>query len=162
MIPSEVSEFLSYCPETGEFRWKKSPAPRAKIGAIAGRVTCKGYREIELRGSMYQVHRLAWLIVHGEWPKNEIDHINGVRDDNRICNLREATRAQNQHNRKRWSKGTISNLKGSYFHKKTQRWTSSIQCDNKRIHLGLFNSAEEAHRAYLAAAIKFHGEFARA
>lgn len=156
-----IHEYLSYNPETGDFHWKKSPAKRVRIGDIAGYKTGQGYRELEFRGCMYGMHRLAWWMVHGVLPKEEVDHINGIRDDNRICNLREASKAQNQHNRKRWGKGTSSNLKGSSFHKASGKWTADIQCNKKRIHLGLFDSAEEAHRAYLVAAKNLHGEFAR-
>ncbi len=156
-----VHDYIKYCEKTGEFRWKQSPANRAKIGAIAGYKHHSGYMVIEFKGAVYQAHRLAWWMVNGMLPPEEIDHINGIRDDNRICNLREASRTQNQHNRKTWSKGTSSGLKGSYFHKASGKWSSSIQCNKKRIHLGLFDSAVEANQAYLAAAKNLHGEFAR-
>jgi len=77
-------EFLSYSLSTGEFRWKKRPANRVKIGDIAGSVTGQGYREIELRGIIYRCSRLAWLFVTGEWPSGEVDHVNTIESDDRF------------------------------------------------------------------------------
>ncbi len=156
-----MHEYLSYCRKTGELRWKKSPANRTKVGDLAGYDHHSGYRILEFKGCIYQVHRLVWWMIYGVMPNEEIDHINGIRNDNRICNLRDASRSQNQHNRKTWKNGTISGLKGSFFHKATGKWASTIQHNKKRTHLGLFETAEEAHEAYLTAAKKLHGEFAR-
>ncbi len=158
---NELLKFLRYEPETGNFYWRISPARRAKVGALAGHKNGQGYHEIELRKFIYQAHRLAWLFTNDHWPKHEIDHINGVRDDNKICNLREATKAQNQHNRKHWSRKTSSIFKGVSWHKVTGKWVADIQVNKRRIHLGLFNTEIEAHRAYVVAASKLHKEFAR-
>jgi len=98
-----VKKRLKYDPETGVFIWK----PRAGdkwwnanfAGEIAGTINNKGYRRIMIDGKPYMVARLAWLYVHGEWPKNEIDHINRVKDDDRLANLRDVTHTENSNNR---------------------------------------------------------------
>lgn len=157
---SEIMEFLTYSPSTGEFRWKKRPGPRAKVGGIAGGLNGAGYREIELRGKTYQAHRLAWLFIHGMWPVGEIDHENTIRDDNRIENIRDATRSQNQHNRRKNRKGS-SRYKGVHFHKATGKWGAKIQVNGENRHLGLFDREEDAAQVRILTAAELHGEFAR-
>jgi len=107
----------------------------------------------------YGAHRLAWLLTHGEWPKDEVDHINGDRMDNRLSNLREATRSQNSMNigARRTNK---TGFKGVWAYK--GRFRSQIALDGKRTSLGTFDTAQEAYSAYCAAVVKLHGEFARA
>jgi hypothetical protein len=98
-----LKERLDYNPETGEFHWKQHES-RNKIwntryaGEAAGSIKNDGYRQITIDGKTYSAARLAWLITHGEWPENEIDHINRVRDDDRLVNLRKATRTENCNN----------------------------------------------------------------
>jgi len=158
---NELMSWLRYEPETGLFYWRAAPARRCSVGAEAGHKNGQGYREIELRGKVYQAHRIAWLFETGEWPEFEVDHKNGVRDDNRIDNLRAATKSQNQHNRKQWSRPKSSKFKGVSWHKASQKWLANIQHENKRIHLGLFDTEIAAHHAYVDAANRPHGEFAR-
>jgi hypothetical protein len=125
----------------GELRSIK-PTPR----------TDNGYLSIGLKGRIYYAHRLAWLYVHGEWPVDFIDHINGIRSDNRILNLRECSAAQNSQNlAKQYNK---TRLTGVVPWKK--RFQAKICVDYKRINLGSFKTAEEAHAAYLAAKAKYH------
>jgi hypothetical protein len=154
-------EFLSYSPETGEFRWKKRPANRVKVGDLAGSVTGQGYREIELRGIIYRCNRLAWLFMTGEWPSGEVDHANTIEGDDRFENLRDATKAQNQHNRRRNWRGT-SRYKGVHFHKLTGKWGASIQVNGERRHLGLFDLEEDAAQVRILESVALHGAFARA
>jgi hypothetical protein len=157
----ELMEFLEYDPSTGIFRWRRSPSKNKAAGLLAGHKNGQGYREIEFRGKSYQAHRLAYIFIYGEWPSGEVDHINGTRDDNRIANLRNATKSQNQHNRKSWSRKTSSTYKGVTFHKATGKWAASIQVNKKRKHLGIFENQELAHVAYRDAALELHGVFAR-
>jgi hypothetical protein len=96
----------------------------------------------------------------GRWPVNEIDHINLVADDNRFCNLREATRSQNMSNMPKRSINT-SGFKGAFWNKKNEKWISQIALNNKSIYLGCFDTAQEAHAAYCKAAVELQKEFAR-
>lgn len=151
-----LQELLDYDPETGFFTWKKGP----RAGSIAGYWrTCDGYNSIMLYKKNYLGHRLAWLYVYGSMPEQEIDHINGIRADNRLVNLRKATRAENAANcRKRSS---ISKLKGAFWQKDRNNFMAKIEVNDRQIYLGRFPTAEEAHAAYCAAAKKYFGEFAR-
>lgn len=156
---SRLREMLSYDPQIGEFRWKISPNGRMKAGAIAGK-TSKGYRQIGVDGRLYAAHRLAWLYQTGKWPVDLIDHINCDPGDNRFCNLREASRSENARNSKLNARNT-SGFKGVTWEKNAKRWMAQIQVNCKNNNLGLFDTPEEAHSAYIAAAEKLHGEFAR-
>lgn len=94
-----VRSFLSYDPETGEFRWLLRKGWERGAGRVAGSKKRRGYVDIGILGTVYQAHRLAWLHYHGEWPKQQIDHINRVRDDNRIVNLRDVSYLENARNK---------------------------------------------------------------
>lgn len=154
---SELKSTFMYDPEAGRFHWLRPWGP-ARKGAEAGYPCRDGYRRIGFRGRDYAEHRLAWFYVHGEWPADQIDHINLVRTDNRISNLRQANRSQNNSNvRVRSSSG----FKGVQ-RDKCGRFKAGLTHRGKYIYLGMFSSAEEAHRAYYEAAQKLHGAFARA
>jgi len=114
-----------------------------------------------VQGSHYLEHRIIWKLVTGNDPVAEIDHANGVGDDNRWSNLREASRTQNAHNLKTPSTNT-SGFKGVHWHAGARRWRATIKCEGTTpIHLGYFDDPEMAHAAYCSAADKFHGKFAR-
>jgi hypothetical protein len=123
--------------------------------SVAGGLSTCGYRRINIDRRLYQAHRLAWLYVHGRWPIVELDHINGVRDDNRLANLREATRAQNNQNLSQRSDNKSGHV-GASFHKQTRRWKAQIQVGGQTRHLGLYATPEAAHDAYLAAKAEMH------
>ena len=146
---------LDYDPETGVFRWKQTRGP-ARKGDIAGSKNVYGY--IDLTRRKWLAHRLAWLYMYGECPPEQIDHINGVRDDNRIANLRLATNAQNSRNRLR--RKSKSGIKGVSWIPKCRKWKAGICFNGRPIHIGHFATAEEAEQAYRDAAYKLHGEFA--
>lgn len=154
---AEVTEHLHYDPETGKFTRKKT-AGGVRAGATAGCIDSRGYVLIGVNGVQYQAHRLAWLYVHGHWPSDLIDHINGDTADNRLFNLREATVSQNALNRAAM-KNASSGLKGVTFHKATGKWRSQYYRSGKQRHLGLFDTPEEAHEAYCNAAKREYGEF---
>lgn len=158
LTAEELRGALDYEPDTGIFRWRTPKARRLKVGAVAGSLTAKGYRYIEIRGRAYRSSRLAWLYVTGEWPTMQIDHINCVRDDDRFENLREASAHQNRANQTMRSDNR-SGLKGIYnkTYGGSPRWYAEI---GKR-YLGAFDTAEEAHAAYCKAATERYGEFAR-
>lgn len=160
MNASELRSILMYDRLSGIFRWRSSLGG-VTFGAIAGRVKSDGYIEIHVRGKSYGAHRLAWLYVYGEFPKNEIDHINGNRADNRIRNLRNATKAENQHNRSLVSRISASGLTG-VFPNKNGKWSAGIRVDGKRTTIGSFATKEEASAAYLRAKRKLHPKCDRA
>ena len=146
---------LSYDPETGIFRWRISRGGNAPAGRVAGTIRKKcGHRQIRVDDRTYFAHRLAWFYMTGVWPKEQIDHHNVNPDDNRWSNLREANGSQNSGN----TKVKRAGLKGVVFHKHNKKYQAQI-CSK---YLGLFDTEQEAHEAYLRAASKRYGEFARA
>lgn len=153
LTQARLHQLLEYCPETGNFTWLCS-RPRMKAGSIAGGVASHGYVRIRIDGIRYRAHRLVWLYVFGEFPKQDIDHINGVRDDNRISNLRACTRAENNQN----AAPRCDNTTGypGIQPAPNGRWRARIRLQNKRICLGYFDTREQAVDAYLAAKSKLH------
>lgn len=157
---NRLKEFLEYDPETGHFTWKVQKR-RANAGSIAGYVSRDlGYRHIGIDGKEYLAHRLVWLYVHGEWPPAYMDHINGIRTDNRLANLRPVTHAQNNINRIGRS-NTVSGVKGVCWNKDVNKWMAQIGFNKKHYYLGVYETIEEAKSAYDKAAKELHGEFYR-
>ena len=144
------SDLLSYDKETGLFVWLVSRNNNSTQGSIAGHVNEHGYRLIGVGYKLLRAHRLAWFMAHGYWPKGQIDHINGNRDDNRICNLRDVNSSiNNQNYRKAKSSNKTSGLLGVWLDKKSKKWATAITVGEKQIWIGRFNTPEEAHFAYL-------------
>ena len=156
LTPDRLREVLTYDEASGVFRWKEKPSQRTNAGEIAGFLHSCGYREVRVDGVRYKMHRLAWLYAYGKWPEKHIDHINGIRDDNRIANLREADNAQNHQNKKRAQSNNASGYLGVCWHSANKRWRAQIQACGKKIQLGYFDTAEEAHAAYLKAKAELH------
>lgn len=150
---------LDYNKETGLFIWKENRGRKAKSGDKAGSKDTHGYVQICIDGTMYLAHRLAWFYVNKEWPSLRMDHINNVRDDNRILNLRLATSGQNSCNSS-LRKDNVYGLKGIRW-RPSGRWQARIRANKVLITIGTYDSPEEAHEAYCDAANKYHGEFAR-
>lgn len=155
-----LKKHLHYDPETGVFTRLIANSPNSKVGDVAGWLTKLGYIDLRIDGVMYKAHRLAWFYVHGELPDGDMDHVNLVRSDNRIANLRPASRTQNQINREKSSKNK-SGFKGVSWKPAAGRWVAQASYEGKKYHLGLFDTPEEASEAYKAFAAKYHGEFAR-
>jgi hypothetical protein len=155
----ELRRVLDYDPKTGIFRWKSkaSKFSHARIGGIAGSTQSRGYVQIMLNGKFYVAHRLVWLYVYEEWPLGQVDHINGVRSDNRVENLRLASQSENQGNR-RIQYNTKSGYKGVVRH--GSGWRASIRKDGVPYRIGTYATPEEAHIAYCEMAKKLHGVFA--
>lgn len=145
---SYLTEILSYDYNDGILTWKIPPCRWIKAGAIAGSKDTKKHVYIHINGKLYAAHRLAWYMHYGKWPSGEIDHINGIRSDNRIINLRDVTRRQNAQNKNTHRNGR---LPGCYLHTQSRKWHSQIQVGDKRISLGLYDTEIEAHMAYVKA-----------
>jgi hypothetical protein len=150
---SRLQEILTYCPRTGLFTWKTAPRGR-KVGQIAGTKDREGYIRIRIDYVKYAAHRLAWMFVHGDFPKMFIDHINGVKHDNRICNLRDVTRSVNMQNLRR-PQGQNKFL-GVYKRPKSKKWRAKIQVNGKQINLGTFLTEVAARNAYIEAKRIYH------
>jgi hypothetical protein len=150
---------LRYEPETGKLFWldyEDMPNNwRARFaGKEAGTYTDEGYRQVRVDGISFQAHRVAYAIHHGEWPTMGVDHINGVKDDNRINNLRVVSHQDNLRNSSMKS-GNTSGVNGVHWHKAAGKWQAQIMADNRRKHLGLFNTLEEAAAARKEASAKY-------
>jgi hypothetical protein len=155
------NELFVYDSESGKLFWKIRPAQRVHIGDEAGSPDNQGYLRVRHQGKFHKVHRIIWKMFYGPIPPGYcIDHINGNPSDNRLENLRLATRSENRCNSKKPRTNT-SGLKGAFWNKKTQKWKAQIRILGRQKHLGYFLTAEEAHAAYLAAANIYHGAFAR-
>ena len=150
---ARLREVLNYDEKTGVFRWNVSN--RGLEGEVAGWANGCGYTRIGVDGKRYLASRLAWFYVHGDWPKDRLDHRSRVRSDDRIGNLRESTHRQNKANQTRRS-DNITGFKG--VHKVGTRYQARF--GPKAKHLGLFATPEEAHAAYMRAATEQWGEFA--
>lgn len=151
--------FFSYDPDSGALAWKQRPSPWKPTGGRAGYIGNQGYVVVGFERNIYVAHQLIWLLHHGEWPSAQIDHINGDRADNRIANLRLATRAQNQANRGK-QKNNTTGFKGVVRSHSSKSFTAGIWKDRKFNYLGSFATAEAASAAYELAASRLHGEFA--
>ncbi len=161
LTAERLREVLTYDPENGIFRWKEQLAPRGKVGTIAGNVAdASRRRTIRIDKKLYLEHRLAWLYMHGFWPAEQIDHVDGDPSNNRFVNLREATNQENNFNKGPY-KNNRSGFKGVSWDAARQKWTSRICIAGKIKCLGRFSSLDEAASAYRAVAERCHGDFAR-
>lgn len=151
-----LRELLDYDQTTGVFTWSKNKPPpkqgRNLAGHIAGTIGDRGYVKINIGGSIFRAHRLAWIYCNGDdGVPEQIDHIDGDKLNNRISNLRPATQAQNNQNRAH-QRGP--NSLGASFVK--GKWRARIKVNGKGIFLGHFNSKEDAHAAYAKAKTLYH------
>lgn len=154
LTKARLDELLVYDSDTGLFTRRVSHGS-AKAGKATGCLHKKGYIFISVDDRAYSAHRLAWLHAHGSWPSGQIDHINGNRSDNRICNLRDVSAGMNQQNRRVRSRNSTSGFLG--VSKARHRWRAAIQApDGRRVNLGSFDSPEQAHAAYLEAKRAIH------
>ena len=156
----EVKEMFDYDLEKGILIWKTRPVnSKYLIGTIAGWINkSSGYVLVKVKRKHYSSHRVIWLWMTGKWPENQIDHINGIRNDNRFCNLREATSSQNNANK---SKRNSTGYKGIKKCKNHNKWESRIKINGKNAYLGSYDTPEEAHAAYVAKAKELFGEYAK-
>lgn len=154
-----LKTYLRYNPKTGVWRWvRATPNSSAKAGAFAGNINNTGYLTISIFGRAYLAHRLAWFYIKGRWPKYDVGHKNADRKDNRLCNLRSATKSQNLGNSKK-RKDNKTGYKG--VSARRGKWVAYIGLFGKNRFLGSFDSPKKAHIAYLIAAKKQWRGFAR-
>lgn len=158
LTQAELKARLQYEAESGLFHYSR-PTKGRTLGAVAGTVRDDGYVTIIIAGRPYAAARLAWLYVHGSWPPDEIDHIDRDPSNNRITNLRSATRSQNNCNHKVRS-DSKTGIKGVHLHKKSGLLQVVVRYNGKRHSVGYYKNKEEAASAYQEAAAKIHGEYA--
>lgn len=156
----ELNEFFTFDPDSGIFRWKDAPGNTRKIaGDEAGHIrSSDGYYELSILNRRVRAHRAAWAMHYGEWPERSIDHINRVKTDNRICNLRLCSDSDNRANIDMPSNNK-SGAKGVCWHKQAKAWQAQIKVRGRYLYLGLFDSVDAASRAYRERAIQEFGEF---
>lgn len=160
LTADQLRSVLNYDPATGVFTWIADTGKKRLAGKVAGSASGpEGRTTIRVHRKLYSASRLAWLFAHGEWPVEHIDHANGDPTDNRLVNLREATRSQNMANKKR-AKHNSSGIKGVYFDRQSGKWRASFRKNGRNHHVGLYDDKEEAGRAYFAAASNAFGDFA--
>lgn len=154
LTADELRSRLLYEQDTGLFKWIARATSRVPCGAMAGTINNEGYRAISINNRSYLAHRLAWLYVYGEWPMDQIDHINGVKTDNRISNLRNATRSTNCQNLRAAKSNNKVGLLG--VTRDRGRFRAAIKDNGKQRFLGYFATAEAASAAYLLAKRECH------
>jgi hypothetical protein len=154
---SELQDMLRYDPETGLIYWIQSTHGR-RLYQPAGTKCKDGYLGICLNGPRIRSHRIAWALYHGEWPENQIDHINGDKSDNRIVNLRKATNSQNGKNLPIKSNNK-SGYPGVFF--RSNKWRVQIKVDHKSISLGSYSDFDEAVKVKKEAEAKYFGKWRR-
>ncbi|OZY45839.1 HNH endonuclease [Pseudomonas lundensis] len=154
----QVAEILEYDPVTGVLTWRVPPRTHPRLLNQPAGSIARGYLTVKIDGRRYRGHHIAWLLTHGEWPNQEVDHRNLQRLDNRIVNLRLASPAQNQANKvrrlgKKTAKGVRPLISGNF--------SARIRVKGVLLSLGVFPSEQEASDAYMIAALNHYGEFAR-
>ncbi|MCY1340613.1 HNH endonuclease [compost metagenome] len=163
---TRVRDLLSYDAETGIFSWRPRPVSefssarqfktwnKRYAGKKAGKQSSGGYLQIRFDGQAHAAHRMAWLVTYGDWPVNDIDHINGIRLDNRIANLRDVTRSENMKN-VAIAKHNTSGVMGVSWMAHIERWQAYIRVDGRRINLGYYKAIDEAASARKAAEVRY-------
>lgn len=152
---TELYEKLSYDSETGVFTWKKNVS-NVTIGSVAGTKNSNNHIQIRINSKRIFAHKLAWAFVYGEFPNGIIDHINGIRNDNRICNLRIVTTSENAHNQRKPHSRTKSGYLGVSWVSSKRKWQAGLAINGKYKFLGLFDDPKIAHQAYLAGKRIYH------
>lgn len=156
-LPREkVQALFNYNPDTGALTWRGDSGRwgRIKAGTEAGAACTGGYRQVRVDGRLRMVHRLAWIHANGPICTEMIDHINGDRQDNRLCNLRQATREMNTQNIKRANSRSSHGFLG--VSRQGNRWRAEISVKNRQQFLGYFPTPEAAQAVYLTAKRQLH------
>ena len=157
MITQEkLKEVLNYDQDTGIFTWKIKTCKKVCVGVVAGTPSGDGYSVIKINGKRLRAHRLAWLYVYGEFPDKFIDHINGIRHDNKISNLRNVTKSENSQNQRKPKSDNQSGFLGVHWCKRDKVWIAAIGFNKKTKYLGTYSTPELAHQVYLKAKREIH------
>lgn len=154
MDQKRLKELLTYNPETGEFFNLTNRSPNAKKGGRAGSIQLNGYKTTNLDNKKYLNHRLAWVYVSGEWPKGEIDHLDGNKVNNSINNLRDVIPQHNKQNIKRAMSHSKRGILG--VSKNHNRYMARIKLDGVPTYIGTYDTEELAHQAYVEFKRKHH------
>jgi hypothetical protein len=159
MTAQAARELWTYDPATGDLRWRNNRS-QMKAGDIAGSLHERRYKQVGARiggrTKLYMVHRIAWLIMTGEWPKHDLDHIDGDTHNNKWVNLRDVPQPVNMQNQRRAQKHSTHGFLGITWSKRHQKWRARITVEGKKRHLGLFETKEAAHECYVKAKRLFH------
>lgn len=155
LTQSELKNVWHYCPDEGRFT-RLLAVGKTKVGDVANFVRHDGYIQIQISGKKYVAHRLAYLYMAGEWPKNQIDHIDWIRDNNRWANLRDATNSINQQNQRGPKSNNKSGYLGVSWHTSAGKWRATIKLNGKSICLGIFDDKHEAYERYLLKKRELH------
>lgn len=160
LTAERLRHLVRYSRATGQFTWRFNRGPKSLKGDPAGHEEPSGYLKIFIDGRQYSAGRLAWLYVHGALPNLPVGFRDGNARNRRLSNLRLSTRSQLiAHSKLR--RDNKAGLKGVSFERTTGRWMATISKNKQQFYLGLFPTKERAHAAYVAAAHRLHGEFAR-
>ena len=155
LTAERARELLDYDPETGFFTWRAARGGKYK-GSRAGGKGHHGYVVISIEGKVYYAHRIAWLITNGSWPPDDIDHVNGVNNDNRITNLRAVSHYVNQQNQRRPTAKNTSGFLGVSWDSSRESFAARIKSQGKLLYLGRYTNPDEAYQAYLTAKRDLH------
>lgn len=158
----ELKRLFHYNPDDGLFTRLVTTSNSAKKGTVPKSINKDGYYQVRINYKNYVQHRLAWLYMYGELPCGDIDHINHIRTDNRISNLRVVDKSTNNKNLSKRSNNT-SGVTGVWWHRKNKKWCAEIKVDGKKVSLGCFFDKSLATKARLNAIDKYnfhknHGE----
>jgi hypothetical protein len=160
LMTADIARHLwTYDPESGQLRWRQNRS-QMKAGDIAGSTSGPRYMQVGARvggkTTLFMVHRIAWLIMTGEWPKFELDHIDGDCRNNRLANLRDVTTSVNMQNQRRAQKHSTHGMLGVTWSAPHKKWRARITVDGKKRHLGLFDTKEAASECYVEAKRLLH------
>lgn len=149
LTAARLRELLHYDPATGLFTWRVTRGRTAKAGGLAGVKTTEGYIQVTIDGQGHQAHRLVFLHTTGEWPVGEVDHIDGVRDNNAQGNLRDVSKRTNSENRVCASVTNKVGLLGVEKHRNCERYRATIRSKGRLYRAGWFDTPEIAHAVYV-------------
>lgn len=157
MITQNRVKFLfKYDEHTGKLIRRFTQSSNAKAGDIVGNKSINGQLDVRIDYKLYKVHRIIWLYVYGVLPDIDVDHINGIKTDNRLCNLRLVNRSENLQNQRKARSDNKSGLLGVSHVTRTGMYIAQIQVNKKHKYIGSFYTAQDAHDAYLKEKRKLH------